>query len=83
MKHLWNLTNRFFTKDYASAVFLAANIISFTILPMITGILFCTIAIHLPIMSCLTDIMLTSIYAGIIFGLFGGILYLMRKPLGT
>ena len=42
------------------------------------GMLFCVVAGHLPVDACIVNVMCMAIYAGIIFGLFGGMLYLMR-----
>lgn len=79
MKYLWKFINRFCQESMTTAVFLTANILLFTILPMIAGVLFCMITKASPLINYLTSIMLASIYAGIIFGFFGGILYLMRN----
>lgn len=80
MKHLWKLVNRFCPRNSETAIFLSANILLFTLIPMVCGVLFCMLTQHFPIMGYLSDMMLASIYTGIIFGLFGGILYLMGTP---
>ncbi len=79
MKYLWKFVNKVCQENTVTAMFLASNILLFTIFPMVLGVLFCIITMHLPIMEYLSDIILVSIYVGIIVGLFGGILYLMRK----
>lgn len=79
MRRLWELINRFCPEESATAVFLALNIICWVAGTLVIGILFCTVAGQLPVLSCLTNVMCMAAYAGIIFGLFGGILYLMRK----
>ena len=78
MKHLWNIIDKSCKEDSKTAVFLGANIIYFTLLPLLAGIVICIITGSLPVINHLADIMLISIYVGIIFGLFGGIFHLMR-----
>lgn len=80
MKQLWKLVNRFCPEESETAVFLSANIFLFTLIPMVCGIFFCVLTQKLPLTGYLSDMMLVSIYVGIIFGLFGGIFYLMRNP---
>lgn len=79
MKHLWKITNRFYQEDSKTAAFLCMNILLFTLLPMGCGIIFCILTQKSPIIGYLPDMMLVSIYSGIIFGLFGGIFFLMRR----
>lgn len=78
MKYIWNMIDRFAKEDSKVALFLGANIVYFTLLPMIIGIVICFVTGNLPVIVHLADIMLISIYVGIIFGLFGGIFHLMR-----
>lgn len=78
MKRLWELTNRVFQNDSATGVFLAVNIICWSTAALITGMIFC-IASGASVWTYATSIMCAAIYVGIIFGLFGGIIFLMRN----
>ena len=78
MRHLWELVNRFCPEEMATGIFLSVNIICWTVMALAVGMLFCVVAGHLPVDACIVNVMCMAIYAGIIFGVFGGILYLMR-----
>ena len=78
MKRLWELTNKTFQNDSATGVFLAANIICWTAAALIAGMLFCVIS-GVSVLAYATGIMCAAIYVGVIFGLFGGIIFLMRN----
>ncbi|RGU91327.1 hypothetical protein DWW31_14425 [Clostridium sp. AF15-17LB] len=78
MKRLWELINRVFQNDSATGVFLAVNIICWSAAALITGMVFC-IASGSSVWVYATSIMCAAIYVGIIFGLFGGIIFLMRN----
>lgn len=71
MKRLWNLTNRV-------DLFLSINIISWAVSTMILGLAFCAVT-GMAIEESIVNLMCAAIYAGIIMGLFGGIIFLMRK----
>lgn len=71
MKKLWNLTNRV-------DLFLTINIISWTVGTMILGLAFCAVT-GMSIGESIVNLMCAAIYVGIIMGLFGGILFLMRR----
>lgn len=77
MKQLWELTNRIFRSDSATGVFLAVNIICWTTAALLSGILICLVA-GAPVLVYITSVMCAAIYVGIIFGLFGGIIFLMK-----
>lgn len=79
MKQLWILICRFCPKDSQTGTFLTINILLWTAAAFLLGIFFCMAVVQLTLTSCLAPIMCAAIYAGIIFGLFGGILYLMRN----
>ncbi len=78
MRCLWEFVNRFCPKDTLDAVFLALNILCWTAGTLFIGVLFCTVAGQVNITDCIANVMCLAVYSGIIFGLFGGILYLMR-----
>jgi len=78
MRCLWEFVSRFCPKDTSTAVFLAANILCWTSGTLFFGVLFCAVAGQVNITDCIANVMCLSVYSGIIFGLFGGILYLMR-----
>ncbi len=78
MRCLWEFVNRFCPKDTLDAVFLALNILCWTAGTLFIGVLFCAVAGQVNITDCIANVMCLAVYSGIIFGLFGGILYLMR-----
>lgn len=78
MKRLWEIINRQFGDDMATGVFLGVNILRWTIGTLILGIAFCFVT-ETRITFCITNLMCVAIYAGIILGLFGGIIFLMRR----
>lgn len=71
MRRLWNLTNR-------ADVFLTLNIIIWTVGTMLLGLAFCAVT-GMSVEECIVNLMCAAIYVGIIMGLFGGILFLMRR----
>lgn len=79
MKNLWKLIGKYNLGEYANTVFLSVNIISWVILTFLAGMLFCVIGNKIIIGNYISNVMLIAIYAGIIFGLFGGIVFLMRN----
>jgi len=64
--NLWNFVNQYIDKEHALAVYL----------PIGMGV--CSV-IRINLVQSLSDIICVGGYAGIILGLFGGILYLYRK----
>lgn len=82
MRNLWDLIEKYHLGEYANTIFLTVNIIRWTVLTFLTGMLFCVIGGQIAIGSCLLNVMLIAVYAGIIFGLFGGIIFLMRNENG-
>lgn len=79
MEYLWKIVNRFVTEEYASAVFLAANITCWAVGTLVVGMFFCMAAGGEEAVNCIANVMCVAVYAAIIFGLFGGIIYLMRR----
>lgn len=80
MTLLWNMVNRFFEDDWTPGVFLAVNILFWTAASMAAGMLFCMAAAGVSAGNCAADVLCISIYAGLILGLFGGIVFLLRRP---
>lgn len=78
MNYLWNFVNRFCPESTASGIFLTMNIVCWTTGTFLAGLLFWIVIGHAALIDCIASLMCVAIYAGIIFGLFGGILYLMR-----
>ncbi len=79
MALLWNLVNRFFHEEWTTGVFLAVNILFWAAASMAVGMLFCIVAAGAASASCAANVLCMSIYAGIILGLFGGIIFLIRR----
>lgn len=78
MRYLWNLVDRIFGKKNKVGIFLGLNILCFTMGTFAVGMLFCVVAGQLTVLRCMANVMCMAAYAGIIFGLFGGILFVMR-----
>lgn len=78
MKNLWNTVERRFPEEYRTGIFLALNILKWSAGTLIIGLLACTYGAKADIAGCVANVMCIAVYAGIIFGLFGGILFLMR-----
>ena len=78
MRYLWNLVDRLSSKTSKVRIFLGLNILCFTVVTFVVGMLFCVVAGRLTVLRCMANVMCMAVYAGIIFGLFGGILFVMR-----
>lgn len=78
MSWIWNITNRLIKGESAEGVFLSANIVFWAAAVLILGLGFCVIT-GTAVGSCIVKLMCTALYAGIIVGLFGGIIFLMRR----
>lgn len=78
-KALWILINHISDKESAAAIYLAANIICWTTAAILLGIT-ATFFLQIQLTEALVNIVCAGAYAGIIFGLIGGILFLQRKP---
>lgn len=76
-KKLWEMVVKTVKKESAVSVYLAVLIIGWTGAVLLAGILFC-MGIQTDVVYNLTNIICAGAYAGIIFGLFGGILFLHR-----
>ncbi len=75
---LWNFVNQYIDKEHALAVYLPILIVGWTIIGTVLGMGVCSV-IRINLVQSLSDIICAGGYAGIILGLFGGILYLYRK----
>jgi hypothetical protein len=74
---LWNSINHQIKKSHASAAFLAVSLIEWTTLGLLAGF-FISIIGGMSAITKLTVILCAGGYTGLIFGFFGGILYLYR-----
>ena len=75
---LWSFVNHYIDEEHALAVYLPILIIGWTIVGTVLGMGVCSV-IRINLVQSLSDIICAGGYAGIILGLFGGILYLYRK----
>lgn len=75
---LWNLINKISDKESAAGIYLAVNIVCWTALTVLLGIAG-TVLIRIDLAKAVSNILCAGTYAGIIFGLVGGILYLQRR----
>lgn len=75
---LWKLTHKFVREESAIAVFLAVNIIFWTVGTVLVG---CAVLLAADRVSgkMLMNVLCGGAYAGIIFGLAGGVIFLWRK----
>ena len=74
---LWNSINKQVKKAHAAAAFLAASLIEWTTLGLLAGFLVTLIG-GMSVVTKATVILCAGGYTGLIFGFFGGILYLYR-----
>ena len=74
---LWNSINKQVKKAHAAAAFLTASLIEWTTLGLLAGFLVTLIG-GMSVVTKATVIFCAGGYTGLIFGFFGGILYLYR-----
>lgn len=74
---LWNSINKQIKKEHTSAAFLAVSLIEWTTLGLLAGFLISMIG-GMSVITKATIILCAGGYTGLIFGFFGGILYLYR-----
>lgn len=74
---LWNFITKYTDNSHAVSLFLPVMIIGWTIAGVLAGLLVCTIA-GKDLVTALADLFCAGGYAGLIFGLFGGCLFLYR-----
>lgn len=77
-KTVWNFMNHHVKSSHVSAMFLAALLTGWTLIGLLAGSVVCLISTVS--LSIKTVVLFCSAgYTGLIFGFFGGILYLYRK----
>ena len=76
-KTLWNGMNKQMSKSHASALFLAVLLIGWTVAGFVAGSVVCMVG-GMSTITRITVLLCSSGYSGLIFGFFGGILYLYR-----
>lgn len=74
---LWNSVNKQVKETHTAAAFLAGSLIGWTTIGLLAGFLICLIGSMSAVMKA-TVILCSGGYAGLIFGFFGGILYLYK-----
>ncbi len=75
---LWNSINKQVKNSHASAAFLAVSLIGWTTIGLLAGFLICMIG-GMSFVTKVTVVLCSGGYTGLIFGFFGGILYLYRQ----
>ena len=75
---LWNSINKQVKNSHAAATFLAFSLISWTTIGLLIGFLICIIG-GMSFVTKVTVVLCSGGYTGLIFGFFGGILYLYRS----
>ena len=75
---LWKLVNKITDEDSAVSVYLSAAIIGWTLVVALSGMSVCYL-LQIDMSTGITNSVCAGAYAGIIFGLFGGILFLQRR----
>ncbi len=79
MDRLWNSVKNHIPAQHAHAVFLAAWTALWSLGALAVGMLFCGATAGSSLVESLETIFCIAAYAGIIFGLFGGMFFLMRQ----
>ena len=74
---LWNSINKQVKNSHAYAAFLAVSLMGWTTIGLLAGFLICMIG-GMSYVTMITDVICSGGYTGLIFGFFGGILYLYR-----
>ena len=77
-KTLWNSINKQVKNSHASVAFLAVSLMSWTTIGLLAGFLICMIG-GMSFVTKVTVVLCSGGYTGLIFGFFGGILYLYRS----
>lgn len=76
-RRLWNMITKYMDESHAVSVFLPIMILGWTAAGVICGLIGCILT-HTPVISALADLICAGGYAGLIFGLMGGCLFLYR-----
>lgn len=74
---LWNFITKYTDNSHAVSLFLPVMIVGWTIAGVLAGLLVCTVT-GKDLVTALADLFCAGGYAGLIFGLFGGCLFLYR-----
>ena len=77
-RKLWDFIRKIVGKGYAVGVYLAANIFCWTAASVLIGMMG-GLVFRGNLMYSFANVFCAGVYMGIIFGLFGGILFLMRN----
>ncbi len=78
MNQLWNFLRMHLPAQHLRTAFLAIWISAWTLGVLAVGVLFCSVAAGAPLAVYFVKVLCIAGYAGIIFGLFGGMFFLMR-----
>ncbi len=79
MKELWDQIKLHTSASHARRAFLASWTALWTVGALIVGLLFCGVTVGSTFTENLQNVLCIAAYAGIIFGLFGGMFFLMRQ----
>ncbi len=79
MERLWNYIQSHLSKSRSHAVFLAAWTALWVLGTLAVGLLFIGLAAGSTFLESFGNVLCVAAYAGIIFGWFGGVFFLMRK----
>lgn len=77
-KKLWDVINKIVGKEYTVGIYLAVDILCWTAVTVLVGMLG-SLLLWGKIMYTFAAVLCVGVYMGIIFGLFGGILFLQRN----
>ncbi len=80
MIRIWNLIQSHISAQYAHAVFLTSWTALWSVGTLAVGLLFSSVTAGNSFAEGLVNVVCIAAYAGIIFGLFGGMFFLMRQP---
>ena len=75
---LWNSINKQVKNSHAYVAFLAVSLMGWTTIGLLAGFLICMIG-GMSFVTKVTVVLCSGGYTGLIFGFFGGILYLYRS----
>ena len=77
-KTVWNFMNHHVKSSHVSAMFLAALLAGWTLIGLLAGSVVCLIS-AISLYTKTVVLFCSAGYTGLIFGFFGGILYLYQK----
>ncbi len=79
MNQLWNFLKMHLPVQYVNGAFLTVWIAAWTLSVLAVGVLFCSAVAGASPAVYLVKVICIAGYAGVIFGLFGGMFFLMRR----